>query len=92
MADEEDVAACALESFFLRAQRGQFPELHDRNDLWQVLVTITERKALNQSRDQTRHKRGGGRVRGDSVRLDPGAPRRVAWLRAERRHAHRHHR
>jgi DNA-directed RNA polymerase specialized sigma24 family protein len=33
------------------------------------LVTITERKAINQWRKQARRKRGGGRVRGESVFL-----------------------
>jgi RNA polymerase sigma factor (sigma-70 family) len=66
-ADEEDVVVSAFETFFRRAQEGQFPRLHDRNDLWQLLVTITERKALNLLRDQKRQKRGGGMVRGDSA-------------------------
>ncbi|MCU0960565.1 MAG: ECF-type sigma factor [Pirellulaceae bacterium] len=66
-ADEEDVVVNVFESFFRRAQAGQFPRLHDRHDLWQLLVTITERKALNQVRDLTREKRGGGQVRGESA-------------------------
>jgi DNA-directed RNA polymerase specialized sigma24 family protein len=66
-ADEEDVVVSAFESFFRRAQAGQFPRLHDRHDLWQLLVTITERKALNQVRNVTREKRGGGLVRGESA-------------------------
>lgn len=70
-ADEEDVVLSAFETFFRRAQDGQFPRLHDRNDLWQLLITITERKALNQIRDLRRQKRGGGLVRGDSAFLNP---------------------
>jgi DNA-directed RNA polymerase specialized sigma24 family protein len=65
--DEEDVVVSAFETFFRRTQEGQFPQLDDRDDLWQLLVAITERKAINQLRNQTRLKRGGGRVRGESV-------------------------
>jgi len=67
VADEEDVVASAFETFFRRAQQGEFPRLHDRDDLWHVLVKITERKAFNQLRNQGRQKRGGGKVRGESA-------------------------
>lgn len=73
VADEEDVVLSAFETFFRRAKQGQFPQLHDRHDLWHLLVKITERKALNQLRHQGRAKRGGGGVRGESVFLDTGA-------------------
>lgn len=59
VADEEDVVARAFWSFFRRARNAEFPSLQDRNDLWQLLSTITVRKALNQRRDLTRLKRGG---------------------------------
>ena len=59
----------AFATFFRRARKGQFPRLQDRSDLWQLLVTITERKTLNQVRDQKRQKRGSGAVRGDSAFL-----------------------
>jgi RNA polymerase sigma factor (sigma-70 family) len=65
--DEEDVVVSAFETFFRRTQEGQFPQLDDRDDLWQLLVAITERKAINQLRNQARLKRGGGKVRGESV-------------------------
>jgi DNA-directed RNA polymerase specialized sigma24 family protein len=66
-ADEEDVAAAALNSFFKGVAGGQFPQLHDRNDLWPLLAKITSHKALDQQRYLLAEKRGGGRVRGDSV-------------------------
>lgn len=59
VADEEDVALSAFKSFCAAAEQGRFPELQDRDDLWRLLVVITERKALNQIRDQHRQKRGG---------------------------------
>ena len=70
VADEEDVVQNAFQSFFRRAQEGLFPRLNDRDDLWRLLITITERKALNQVRDQRRDKRGGGKVAGDSAFLN----------------------
>lgn len=66
-ADEEDVALSAFDSFCRRAQEGGFPNVTDRGDLWRVLATVTARKAGRLVRDQTRQKRGGGRVGGESV-------------------------
>jgi DNA-directed RNA polymerase specialized sigma24 family protein len=59
-ADEEDVALSAFDSFYRRAEQGQFPHLHDRQDLWQLLVVITLRKAIGLRRHERRTKRGGG--------------------------------
>jgi DNA-directed RNA polymerase specialized sigma24 family protein len=60
--DEEDVALSAFDSFFRAAEAGRFPRLDDRDDLWQVLVMITLRKAADQARREGRQKRGGGQV------------------------------
>lgn len=65
--DEEDVAQRAMASLFRRLQEGQFPDLSSENDLWKLLATITERKALNQLRDERRLKRNAGRIRGESA-------------------------
>jgi RNA polymerase sigma factor (sigma-70 family) len=70
VADEDDVVAAAFESFVHRAHEGQFPQLTDRDDLWQLLVVITARKAFNQIQHERRAKRGGNRVKGESA-LDP---------------------
>jgi DNA-directed RNA polymerase specialized sigma24 family protein len=61
-ADEEDAALSAFDSFCRRAERGQFPRLCDRNDLWQVLVMLTDRKARRLARNACREKRGGGKI------------------------------
>jgi DNA-directed RNA polymerase specialized sigma24 family protein len=61
-ADEEDVALSAFDSFYRRAERGQFPELEDRDDLWQLLFVLTVRKAIDLARHETRKSRGQGRV------------------------------
>ena len=65
-ADEEDMALSALNSFFRGAQAGRF-ELHDRNDLWKLLTTITLRKVGAEYRRHYAAKRGGGDVRGESA-------------------------
>jgi DNA-directed RNA polymerase specialized sigma24 family protein len=65
--DEEDVAISAFQSFCDRAARGNFPQLSDRNDLWRLLFTLTIRKAVVTMRHQTRRKRGGGRLLGESA-------------------------
>ena len=67
--DEEDVALSAFQSFCDRAGRGQFPQLSDRDDLWRLLATITVRKVLDTIRQQSRQKRGGGQVLGESALL-----------------------
>ena len=67
VADEEDVALSAFDSFFRGVANGRFPKLADRDDLWQVLVLLTERKAIDRVRRATAEKRGGGQVRGGSV-------------------------
>jgi DNA-directed RNA polymerase specialized sigma24 family protein len=73
--DEEDVALSAFQSFCDRAGRGQFPQLSGRDDLWRLLATITVRKAIETMRFQTRKRRGGGRVLGESALLvSEGAP------------------
>jgi DNA-directed RNA polymerase specialized sigma24 family protein len=66
-ADEEDVALSAFDSFCCGAAQGNFPRLEDRNDLWQLLVVLTARKALDLRQYERRKKRGGGAVRGESV-------------------------
>ena len=66
-ADEEDVAQSVFKSLCLGAQKGNFQELIDRNDLWPLLVRITHQKSVDRIRYANRKKRGGGAVRGDSA-------------------------
>jgi DNA-directed RNA polymerase specialized sigma24 family protein len=60
--DEEDAALSAFDSFCRRAERGLFPRLDDRDDLWQLLFVLTVRKAIGLVRYQRRARRGGGRL------------------------------
>jgi len=64
--DEEDVALSAFKSFCRGVEHGRFPELADRDDLWNLLVTITLHKVLHLVRDEGRAKRGGTRRRNSS--------------------------
>ena len=63
MADEEDVALSALNSFCRAAQEGRYPDLADRDSLWRLLLQMTLNKAISLARYETRQRRGGGRVR-----------------------------
>jgi DNA-directed RNA polymerase specialized sigma24 family protein len=70
-ADEEDVALSAFDSFVRAAEAGRFPRLDDRDDLWQVLLVVTSRKAADAIQAETRQKRGGGKVLPVSAVADP---------------------
>jgi DNA-directed RNA polymerase specialized sigma24 family protein len=61
-ADEEDVALSAFDSFCRAAAQGRFPDLHDRDDLWQLLVVITDRKVCDLANSERRQRRGGGKI------------------------------
>jgi DNA-directed RNA polymerase specialized sigma24 family protein len=61
-ADEEDVALSALDSFFRGVAANRFPRLHDRHDLWRLLLTITLFKVRDLVNREHRQRRGGGQV------------------------------
>jgi RNA polymerase sigma factor (sigma-70 family) len=66
VADEDDIADSVMKSLILAAQKGRFPDLADRHDLWRLLLQMTARKVVDLKRRETRQRRGGGRVRGES--------------------------
>ncbi len=55
--DEEDIALSAFHSFYQAVLNDRYPRLQDRDDLWQLLVMHTTRKAVDQKRYQHRRKR-----------------------------------
>lgn len=67
VADEEDVALSAMNSFFRAAEAGRFTTLTNRDELWRILITVMARKAHAFQQRQMAEKRGEGLVRGDSV-------------------------
>ena len=72
-ADEEDVALSAFDSFCRGAEHGRFPRLDDRTDLWQLLVVIADRKAVDLVHHERRARRGGGKVLGEGALAGPGS-------------------
>lgn len=65
--DEEDVALSAFNAFFQGVNEQRFERLGNRDDLWQVLAMLTERKAIGVMRHELAKKRGGGIQRGESI-------------------------
>ena len=62
VADEEDAALSAFLAFQRGAQQGRFPNLTNRDELWNLLFTLTTRAAAGQLRHERRAKRGGGHL------------------------------
>jgi DNA-directed RNA polymerase specialized sigma24 family protein len=65
--DAEDVAAMAFTAFVQRVEKQRFPKLDDRDDLWQVLLMLTERRAADLVRREKAQRRGDGMIRGEAV-------------------------
>jgi RNA polymerase sigma factor (sigma-70 family) len=78
--DEEDAALSAFDSFCRAATEGHFPRLDDRDELWRLLVALTERKVADQIRRARRLKRGGGRVRTEADLAAGGSDDQPAGL------------
>lgn len=78
--DEEDVALSAFNSFIAGIRRDQFSDLSGPDNLWGLLITLTSRKVNAHLRHQTRLKRGGGDVRGESVFIRPDGNGRGAGI------------
>ena len=70
--DEEDVALSTFKSFCLRAADGSLGEIAGRDELWKLLHTIASRKANGYIRHQSRQKRGGGQIAGESTFIKAG--------------------
>jgi DNA-directed RNA polymerase specialized sigma24 family protein len=66
IADEEDVALSAFDSFHNGIRQGRYPSIQERDDLWRLLVVITARKACDYGQHVRRQKRGGGCVVGET--------------------------
>lgn len=62
VADADDAVQSAFASFWQRAERGEFGDSLDRDEIWGLLGIITVRKARKQTRREQAEKRGGGKV------------------------------
>jgi DNA-directed RNA polymerase specialized sigma24 family protein len=80
VADEEDIALSALNSFYDGVQAGRFPQLEDGDNLWKILVTIACRKTNTFRERSFAQKRGGGELRGESVFEDGEDAKRAAGI------------
>lgn len=65
--DEEDVVQQAFCDFFQMVKEDRFTQLEDRNDLWQVLAMLVDRRTTDILRQQRAQKTGEGVVRTESV-------------------------
>jgi DNA-directed RNA polymerase specialized sigma24 family protein len=63
-------------------EQDRFPDLSDRDNLWQVLAVIASRKAQAYLRSHHRQKRGGGLVRGESAIVATGSDSSPAGIGA----------
>ena len=57
--DEEDAAISTFRVLCRRLQEGGYPELSDRNDLWQLMLTVIMRKIGHRAQYEFAEKRGG---------------------------------
>ena len=60
--DEEDLALSAMHALCLGAREGRFRKLQNRDDLWQILIMLTARKASNVRRKQAIRQESGESV------------------------------
>ena len=58
--DEEDVLLSVFDRFFRAAKENRFAQLEDRDDLWQILLMLTDRKVADKYRQAATQKRSGG--------------------------------
>ena len=79
VADEEDVVNSALTGFFLGAERGQYTKLHDRDDLWHLLVKITIRSRTTLLMSLKRIPVPGGQAGITLFRLNRGPPPQASF-------------
>jgi RNA polymerase sigma factor (sigma-70 family) len=59
ISDEEDIVLSVFDSFYIAAEKGRFPDLRDRDDLWSLLLTMAARKVIDKRRHDQRQRRGG---------------------------------
>lgn len=70
--DEEDIALSVFDRMCRNVDRSALRQVNDDDELWQVLVRMTANRIIDQYRSANAGKRGGGKVRGQSVfAVDP---------------------
>jgi DNA-directed RNA polymerase specialized sigma24 family protein len=66
LGDEEDAVVVAFAQFLERVNGDGFSNLNDREDLWRILVMLTERRACDMIRREKSIKSGGNLLVGES--------------------------
>lgn len=59
VSDEEDIVLSVFDSFYVAVEKGRFPDLSDRYDLWRLLLRMSARKVVDKRRHDQRQRRGG---------------------------------
>ncbi|HIE97038.1 MAG TPA: RNA polymerase subunit sigma-70 [Fuerstia sp.] len=59
VSDEEDIVLSVFDSFYCAVEKGRFPDLSDRDDLWRLLLRMSARKVVDKRRHDLRQRRGG---------------------------------
>jgi len=72
VSDENDAVNEVFFALLQGIQHGRFPDLQDRQDLWQILIMLTERQAIRIRRHERAEKRGGLVLHGESG-FEPGS-------------------
>lgn len=67
VANEDDIAQSVFASLHDAVQKGHYPDLNDRGDLWQILLNLAERKAIDWKRFMGRDRRDFRRTEGESA-------------------------
>lgn len=80
LADEDDIANSVFKSFFKGVQNDRFPKLETDDDLWQIFGMLVKNKVAGQIRHLSRKKRGGGKVRGESIFAGEGGDTMLGGL------------
>lgn len=80
LADEDDIANSVFKSFFKGVQNERFPQLETDDDLWQIFGMLVKNKVAGQIRYLSRKKRGGGKVRGESIFSSEGGDTMLGGL------------
>lgn len=73
VACEEDIAQSVLRVFCEGARRGSFKNVHNRDDLWAMLIRITVHKIIDYHRRYGRHRKRACEVRASDL---PNSERR----------------
>ncbi len=68
--DEEDIVISAFAALCLAAQNGQLAGIADRDELWAMLIVMTNRKAGQRGQYVGAAKRGPGQLIGQAERQD----------------------